>query len=335
MSSNRAVPAGPEGLSCYTANLAVYLDRSQEDAFGYIARSVRLAVRPDPRNEVLAFSHHQTPLDVLDDGGRLEYRGADDVGGALDAISDELDRFGQCLVVANTAFLDWSTADLDAQAPHLLLVDGRRQPDWHVVDRFTALLPSAGEQRPFSGWITSEALSRYLTPIFPLPPEQRLRNALAFGFPRPLPRDGQYQWVSRTDPKPRDPDRLEAPWVADADAALAYVAEFWTAIDRRPARARLFDDLWAAAQHHAFRYTHVLAGVAGDEERVVLDRARLAWRDLPMAIRFAVDSAKRGRHRPALVARTFAALRRVENEAMSLQTEGEQHGRALHQRPLV
>ena len=281
MSGERAALPGPEELSCYTANLAAYLGR---DALERIAQSVRLAVRTDLGEDLLAFSHHRVPLD----DGRLEVKGAGDAGAALEAIAAEVERSGRCLVVANTGFLDWSSAGPDGQAPHLLLVDGVRGDEWHAVDRFKALLPSGGEQRPFTGWISTAALARFLTPIVPLPPEQRLRNRLAFGFPRPLPEDGQYQWLERTE---------------------------------RPERTRLLDDMWAAAQHHAFRYAYLLAT---SEERPVLAEARRLWRDLPMALRFAVDLARRGRHRPTLIASTFAALRRVEREAATLLEEGEQ-----------
>ena len=316
MTSGGALPPGPEGLSCYTANLAVYLAGSEEDAVGRIARSVRLAVRTDLGDDMLAFSHHRTPLD----GGRLEYRGAGDAGTALDGISAEIEQAGRCLVVANTGFLDWSTAGLEAQAPHLLLVEDRRRDEWHVVDRFTALLPSGGDQRPFTGWVSSATLGRCLTPIVPLPPEQRLRNALAFGFPRPLPRDGHYQWLERTERLAPEPARLDGRWLLETDAALAHLGEFWAGIDRSPERARLLDDMWAAAQHNVFRYAYLLAMT---EEHPILDQARRAWRDLPMALRFAVDSARRGRHRPTLVASTFEALRRVEHDAASLLEEGE------------
>jgi hypothetical protein len=323
MTTEALAPPEPDALSCYTANLAVYLDRCEGGALGRIARSIRLAVRPD--GEVPAFSHHSRPLDVLDGGGRLEYRGAGDAGAALEAISAEVARLGQCLVLANTGFLDWSTAGPGGQAPHLLLVDGRRRGEWHVVDRFAALLPGRGEQRPFGGWVSDAVLARCLTPISPLPPEQRLRNAHAFGFPRPLPPEGQYQWISRTERlEPGQPDRLDGGWLADADASLEYLGELWSGLDRAPGRARLLDDMWAAAQHHVFRYTYLLVRTRKDaEERRVLDRARLAWRDLPMALRFAVDSARRGRHRATLVARTIAGLRRVEGEATSLLKEGE------------
>jgi hypothetical protein len=313
MSGERVLPPGPEELSCYTANLAVYLG---DGALGRIARSVRLAVQTDLGDDLLAFSHHRTPVD----DGRLGYKGTDDAETALEAIAAEVERAGACLVVANTGYLDWSTAGPDGQAPHLLLVDGRRGEEWHVVDRFRALLPSnGGEQRPFAGWISSAALTRGLTPIVPLPPEQRLRNRLAFGFPRPLPEDGHYQWLERTEHGAAD--RLEGAWLTDAGAALDYLGEFWAGLDRRPERRRLLDDMWAAAQHHAFRYGYLLATT---EERPVLEEARRGWRDLPMALRFAVDSAQRGRHRPTLVTRTFAALRRVESEAASLLEEGEQ-----------
>jgi len=297
---------GAEGLSCYTANLAVYLG---PDALDRIARSIRLAVRTDLGHDLLAFSHHRTPVDE----GRLAYCGAGDAATALDAVAAEIERAGGCLVVANTGHLDWSSAGHEGQAPHFLLVDDRRGDEWHVVDRFTALLPSGGGQEPFTGWISTATLARALTPIVPLPPEQRLRNELAFGFPRPLPRDGDYQWLERTD-RPAPDAELEGEWLTETDEALALLGELWS-----PERLRLLDDLWAAAQHHVFRYDRLLAAV----EHPVFDDARRAWRDLPMALRFAVDSAARGRHRPTLVAATFDALRRRERDALSLLQEGE------------
>jgi hypothetical protein len=297
---------GPEGLSCYTANLAVYLG---PDALDRIARSIRLAVRADLGDDLLAFSHHSTPVDE----GRLAYRGAGGAAAALEAVAAEVERTGGCLVVANTGHLDWSSAGHDGQAPHFLLVDDHRGDEWHVVDRFTALLPAGGGQEPFTGWISTAALARALTPIVPLPPEQRLRNQLAFGFPRPLPRDGDYQWLERTD-RPEPEAELEGDWLTETGAALELLGELWA-----PARLPLLDDLWAAAQHHVFRYDRLLAA----EEHPIFEDARRAWRDLPMALRFAVDSAARGRYRPTLVASTFDALRRRERDAASLLEEGE------------
>ena len=302
---------GAEGLSCYTANLAVYLG---PDALDGIARSIRLAVRTDLADDLLAFSHHSTQVD----GGRLAYRGAGGAEAAPEAVAAEVERSGGCLVVANTGHLEWSSAGHDARAPHFLLVDDRRGNEWHVVDRFTALLPSGGGQEPFEGWISSATLVRAMTPIVPLPPEQRLRNELAFGFPRPLPRDGDYQWLERAD-RPAPQADLEGEWLTETDAALELLGEYFAGLDRSPQRLRLLDDLWAAAQHHVFRYDRLLAA----EEHPVLDDARRAWRDLPMALRFAVDSAARGRHRPTLVASTFDALRRAERDAASLLEEGE------------
>src|SRR5437660_1470691 len=125
---------GFRGLTCYTANLATYLGRCIDDTPGKIARSVRLAVRIEPDNGAPAFSHHHHALDRIDGGDRLVYEGASAIGEALNGIEVEIQRFGQCLAVANTAYLPWSSAGLDAQAPHFLLVDGRRSGEWHLTD---------------------------------------------------------------------------------------------------------------------------------------------------------------------------------------------------------
>jgi hypothetical protein len=308
-------PAGPAltavaGLSCYTANLTGYLAGERPDAADHVARSVRLAVGTDRADGVLAFSHHRIPLHVLSDGSLLRFTGAPDAKTALVGVAQEIAAYGRVLVVGNTATMDWSAARDAAGAPRLVLVDGHAAGRWHIRDEFRARLPT-GEQRPFAGWVSTAALRRGLTPLSQPSPAHRLRNEYAFGFPVELPPPEWYQWLVRTAPTGAPPPaRLPGRWVTAIDEVLTVLEDFWAALADRPERVEQLDDMWAAAQHHAFRYTRAKAptGAAG----AVLDEAARAWQDLPMALHFAAASARRGRPRPQLVRLTFDRLRRVE-----------------------
>jgi len=347
MRAQPAVTVGADGLSCYTANLAAYLDRYPGDALDRIARSVRLAVRTDLPAGLLAFSHHDEPLNVVDGHSRLEYASAPEPDRALEAVTHELTDHGQVLVLANAATMAWSVTG-SAPAPHFLLVDDRRpartaEPEhglgqglglgqgqglglglgrgteWHVVDRFTALRPE-GHQPPFTGWISTPALLRCLTPITPQPAVHRLRNEHAFGFPASLPPEGQHQWLARTGPPDMDhgQTRLPGRWLTDIAEVLELLEALWTT---RPDPSRHLDDLWAAAQHRTFRYARLRQARAPTGlAAAALDEAAAAWRDLPMALHFANHSARRGRPRPAMVKATFARLRQAELAAHEVAT---------------
>lgn len=305
---------GAEALSCYTANLATYLGRHRDDALDHIARSIRLAVRTDLPDDTLAFSHHAVPLNVLPDQSRLVYASDRDPAAAMRAVACELAEQGQALVVANTATMDWSVTNGTVAAPHFLLVDDARLDGWHVDDRFTALRPGGERQRPFAGWISTATLVRCLTPIVPLPVPHRLRNQHAFGPPVPLGPDGSFQWLTRTGPAV-EPDRPE-PWVTGVMEVLDRLERFWSELPTRPERGRFLDDIWAAAQHYTFRYARLTSDMdLTGPDAIALDLAIQAWRDLPMALYFAAQSAGRGRPKESLVRSTFARLRSAERAA--------------------
>jgi len=308
VSPGGAGPPGAEALSCYTANLALYLAHHRPDALAHIARSVRLAVRTD--TPVPAFSHHATALNDVDRLSHLAYAAAVDEDAALSAISSELREQGLVLVVSNTSTMEWSVSD-KAAAPHFLLVDGRRRGEWHVDDRFTAPRPGGGE-RPYSGWISQAALGRSLTPIVPLPHHLRLRNVHAFGFPVPVPPDGQIHWLTRS-PQPPPAAALPGRWMTDIAAVIDVLEAFWSDPQAWPERTPFLDDMWAAAQHHTFRYRHLRAEASptGSDWAAVSD-AILAWQDVPMALNFAASSQLRGRPRPSVVKATFERLREAE-----------------------
>ncbi|MEW2376558.1 hypothetical protein AB0883_10690 [Micromonospora sp. NPDC047812] len=287
------------GLSCYTANLAGYQAGEFADTPNRFADSVRVAVRTDLPERQLAFSHHRVPLDRLPDGTRLAWATAP-ADGVVDSVDAELRRHGRVLVVTDNAALPWSpSTDGTAHAPHWLLVDGRRGDDWHVVDGFSGLLP-AGEQEPYAGWLGTAGLLAAMTPPLAWRPEQDRRNALAFGFWTPPPAGGHPHWLVRTGSAGTEPE-LPGDWLLGEDAALEFLCDHVVA-HPQAAGAHL-DDLWAVAQHRTFRYRHL-----GDDE------AARAWADLPRALRFAVESARRGRPRSALVRTTFDHLRHLERD---------------------
>lgn len=308
--------AGPRALSCYTANLARYLLRDDPHALDTIARSVRLAVRTDLPGDALAVSHHGLPLHELPPGGVLEHASAASGESALEGVAEELDRRGQVVVAASSAALPWSVARPEDSAPHLLLLDGRDRGRWHVVDDFSALLPH-GRQDPFEGWVDDAALVAAMAPVSAPRPEHRLRDEHLFGVPVPPPPADRYRWFVLGPGSGRSPG-LPGGWRVGADAIRA-LGEFWSALGEHPGRARFLDDVWAASQHHTFRYARLLhTRQPSTQDAEAFLAASAAWRDLPMALHFAVRSAERGRSRPAVVTATFDHLLAVETAAQQV-----------------
>ncbi|WP_197288385.1 AMP-binding protein [Nocardia sp. NRRL S-836] len=270
------------GLSCYTTNLVGYLASEFAGTEATFAESVRLAVRTDL--DELAFSHHRYPLNRLPDGTQLSYATGDPVQG----IADELERYGRCLVVTDNAKLPWSPGS--SPAPHWVLVERRRQDRWYVRDGFAGLLAD-GEQHPFAGWLTTEQLVTAMRPG-EWTTEQKIRNEHVFGFPLEQP-PGPL-WLTR-EPGPGVTPRLDGEWLRKDEEVLPFLADRIT--------ERNLDDLWTAAQHRAFR--HRLFGHTD---------AGTAWEGLPKALRFAVDSARRGRPRASLVHNTLRHLLELETD---------------------
>ncbi|MEU5084685.1 MULTISPECIES: hypothetical protein [Streptomyces] len=270
-------------LSCYTANLAAYLADDHHDVRAHIARSVQLAVRVDTARP--EFSHHGRSLALLPDGMSLGYRSSGDSREALDAVETELRRHGRVLVVGTSS--------------HWILLDGRETGRWHVVDLFAALLPS-GEKRPFTGWITDDALITAMrTPADPTP-AQLLRDAYVFGDRVETPPHTHLRWLTRQRTREAT---MPGEWVTGT-AALAHLRD-WFTIGSAEAAAN-HEDVWAAARHQDYR----LRWLAATGQTAVDDAgaAAEAWWQLVRSLRFAVESFKRGRPRPSLVDNSFAVV---------------------------
>lgn len=269
-------------LSCYTANLIGHLRRRDPGADGRFARAVDLSVRTDLPDGLVAFTHHRT----FDAG--LRTRCTDRWDDARDALREEFESVGDVIAVADTYRLPWSPSYGRRHAPHWVRLADRGVGRWLLVDGFDALLPE-GRQHPHRSWVDDGQLRSLLAPLPQLPPAVALRDAYALGAPpaAPVP-PGRYRWLEES------PSRHAAPpdgtWVHGTVPALRWLSERLSA-DVEALR-RHTEDLWAAGRHHQFRD-------AGDE------RAVAAWTDFSLGLRFAVDSADRGRPRPSLVTRAF------------------------------
>jgi hypothetical protein len=300
MSAAASAPSGDApGLSCYTGCLAVYLAGYGIDAAALLADSIRLAVRIDLPDGALAFSHHRVALNRLPDGTELTYA-THEAAEATAHITEELEVDGRVIVVVDNAELPWSPSyGCGPSAPHWLLIDDRRGDRWHVVDPFNGLLPS-GEQEPFTGWLPTRSLLDAMSMTQAWTPEQRRRNELAFGYPVREPAGAGVTWLRRS--LPSGDSALPGRWLFSYAETLPFLDTYLG--ERLTECARVSDDVWAAAQHHVFRH-HWLAG-QGDPERHLT--VANAWSALPQALRFAVESAARGRPRAGLLHTTLDNL---------------------------
>ncbi|MFE9252446.1 hypothetical protein [Streptomyces sp. NPDC007088] len=324
----RVDPTAPSslGLSCYTENLALLLAQRAPGTSDLLARSVRLAVQQDTGH----FSHHDRALDNLPGGRRLAYRGAPDATTALSGIADELTQSGSVLVVADSGALPWLQGDADDHAPHLILVDGHESHSvtsaephegrtWHLMDAFSALFTTGSAQEPFAGSMNDAEFTALLRFPGGLSEIHRTRNALAFGFPvTPAPHE-TFQWLAE-EPGTTQETLPGEPWLTDA-AALEETARLLSAELPGEASRGVLEDVWAASRHHLFRDAHLLRS-AGDTltpaDREIIDATTAKWRELPRMLRFAVNSARRGRPRPTLISGAFASLAEAEAAASPL-----------------
>ncbi|MFI1994574.1 hypothetical protein [Actinoplanes sp. NPDC020271] len=306
------------GGTCLTVNLMTYLSATEADPDGRVARSVRLAVRTDEPGGLLAFSHHRYSLGHLSDGRRLAYRAAQDTATLVRELREQSRRDSGVLIVTYAGAMPWSLADRNDSAPHLVRVTAAADDHWQVDDAFSALLP-AGRQEPFRGRITTTELIRSMSAPRELEPEQLLRLTHAFGDTTVVPGEHRFLWVAPEDAD-RQPQMPEPPsWSTGLPEVLTYLSGFFCALPEHPQRERHIDDLWAAAQHHAVRYTHLLdEHDLGAEDRDRAEQALIAWTNLPMSLHFAADSARRGRPRAALVRTAFAAIADAEDRCAPL-----------------
>lgn len=288
------------GLSCYTGSLAGYL-AAEVDARAELAGSVRLAVRTDLPDGVLAFSHHDRPLDQRPDGTRLRYAGTAEAAEALAGLAAEVREHGRAIAVADNAKLPWSPlAGTGRSAPHWLLVGDHEPGKWHVSDSFAGLMDE-GEQEPHTGWLTDVELLDAMTQAAPYTPVQAQRSIMAFGFPVAVPEPGLH-WLRREADDATTAD-LPGSWLTGNRPVLDFLFDL---LERDGvALAPHLDDVWTATQHRVFAYRWLAEHTTETDELI---EAAQTWEKLPGALRFAVDSARRGRPRTSLVRTTIDTL---------------------------
>ncbi|MFF5019738.1 hypothetical protein [Streptomyces sp. NPDC001165] len=298
---------GEPQLSCYTANLVALLSELRPGAYEFFAASIRLAIRPDGPDGRIAFSHHER-VDLLD-GRELGYGHARRWADARDALRDELLRSGQVIAVAHSALLPWAPVTPEGSGvPHWIRLLDEREDGWLVEDRFDALLPH-GAQQPFLGRLDDEQIRRIMTPVARKRPEVRLRDRLALGREVPPPDDGDYSWLAFMPSASPDQNAGRAAaadeaWIEDPAEVCAVLAQRLAA-DPALLEAHL-EDLWAASRHQRFRLrSPAVRALVGE---AAADQTAAAWDELPVALRFAAESARRGRTRPGVVRQVFARL---------------------------
>ena len=170
-----------------------------------------------------------------------------------------------------------------------------------------------------------------MTPPAWLSPEHRLRLHHVFSCATPLRPDQEFQWLGRAPGVPSSA-ALGPGWITEPLAALDYLSGFWSSLSEHPDRICHLDDMWAAARHHAFRDAHLLShGQLDSPAAVAAETAREAWVGLPMTLRFAAESAARGRSRPSMIRDLFRQLSTAERGiAPTLAAHGYGPGRVVN-----
>ncbi|MGV9697107.1 hypothetical protein ACWDTR_15305 [Streptomyces sp. NPDC003470] len=277
-------------LSCYSTALVEYLGGA---AAGRMASAVHLWVRTDDPDGALAFSHNDRI-----DGGALVHDHRPDWPSAREALAGVLAGEGQVIVSGNAFHLPWSPHHGVRVVPHWFLLRAHDAEGWLVADPFHALTPG-GEQLPYAGVLDDDSLRRALTPVGHLEAAVRNRDVHALGEPVDAGPADAYRWLRRSTAPPVGPPReWPGTWLRDPREVFGYLRERLTADG--DLLERHVDDLWAASRHQLHRL-----GTRPDPD--LAD----AWTQLPKALRFAVDSARRGRPRSGVVERALDTLARL------------------------
>ena len=214
--------------------------------------------------------------------------------------------------------LPWSTTYRRRHAPHWFVVDGRHPAGgWHVTDPFCAL-GEHGEQHPWSCVVPDAAFPAILRTAA-LAPDQALREWYTFGDCGPEPPGLTYQYFmpgDRTDQT--GPGLLPGPpgggWLA-GPAAVRRLSEHFADADH-PDCYRQADDLWVAARHRELRY-RALRSQLGERNPAVRAAAEAAsaWARVPVTVRYAAESVRRGRRRISALLAMLTEVERAESRA--------------------
>lgn len=305
MSTSDVAPDGAL-LSCYTTSIAEVLWHRGVDWAAAIGLGSVLAIRPE--GELFAFNHHDTSLRPPG----LRRVGTDDVRELHRGLVAAHERDRRVIVVADAHNLPWSTGFGRRHAPHWCVVDGRRDGAWHVTDRFT-MLDARGEQSPWHGWMSDDELPQVLC-RGDLEAQQVLRERLAFGDEEPPPPGTRYQWFTSTPTA--SAARVGPPagdWLV-GERAVHRLIEHFTEHGGRARAYRQTEDLWVTGRHRRLRHLVLARAMPADHPSVIAARDLAdAWERVPMALRYAAESARRGRPRLAALRRSLSEV--AEHEA--------------------
>ncbi|MFF4397087.1 hypothetical protein [Streptomyces sp. NPDC001480] len=271
-------------LSCYSTALVAYLGGAAADR---LAAAVHLWVRTDAPDGALAFSHHDRI-----DGGTLVHDHRGDWPSARAALFGLLAEEGRVIVSGNTFHLPWSPHRGARAVPHWFLLRAHDAKGWLVADPFHALMPG-GEQLPYAGVLDDDSLRRALTPVGRLAPAVRSRDVHALGEPADIGPTSAYRWLRRAATAPTgSPEQWPGTWLREPREVFAFLRDRLTSDG--DLLERHVDDLWAASRHQLHR-------LGPNPDPDLAD----AWTQLPKALRFAADSARRGRPRTSVVERAL------------------------------
>ncbi|MEU0163153.1 hypothetical protein ABZ154_31230 [Streptomyces sp. NPDC006261] len=326
--ATHATSAHEAALSCYTSALLAYLAEEDPSAPDRVARSTRLAVQPSPTSVPLVFRHHAAGLDRLPDGTALRPAGAEPLAEALAGLAEEVHTYGRALFAADAARLPWAPPGQEP-APHFLVATARGNGRWYLHDHFTGLFPNGQEQLSFSGWVTDASMAALFTTDDHYSPVQRRRTAEVFGRTLAAPPKGTRHWFTRVraDTSSRVPD--EGTWCTDPEHIAGHLLEHLRTAGTNPGEPTLLEDLWAASRHHQYKYRRALDAPGRSrpqEHDEALRQALTRWSGLPRTLRFAINSARRGRPRDSLLETAVHDLARAEDLARSvLLQEDKEH----------
>ncbi|MER7899349.1 hypothetical protein ABTX62_25345 [Streptomyces sp. NPDC096046] len=319
--TNCDATATDAGLSCYTSALLAYLAEEDPTASARLAYSARLAIQPAAQPEPPAFRHHAIALDQLSDGTVLQPKGALRLDTALGALADEIEAHGRVLFTVDAARLPWAPPGQEP-APHFLVATGHREGEfWQLHDHFSGLFPNGREQVPFSGWVSPPDMAALFTADEAFSPVQRRRSREVFGHVVPALPVGTRQWFTRVPAGDTDDTAEDGVWITDPDDVSGYLVEHLDAVCAQAGEPAVLEDLWAASRHHQYKYRLLLASPCPErlpQRERALRRALSCWSGLPKTLRFAVNSARRGRPRTSLIDTALRDLAAAETEARGL-----------------
>ena len=264
-------------LSCYTASIAEYMERSGIDHHIAIGTQLFLGIDTSNANELrLGFVHYHTPLrgDVSTHALPLRSVKATAIHSSIQRITDEIEQH-RCVIIAGDAYyLPWAVNRGRRHVSHWFLLDGitDQGKKVHVVDALS-FTSREGTQTPFVGWIDRASLAEVAYTDLPSNAIHESRRRFVFGDIGDIeyPPNPGYQWfeaLTRPHAKPDIPeialpllsatclyhsgqkerrDLSKPSWVSGVDA-FEYLARFLEANLNNPVVYSIKDDLWVASR---------------------------------------------------------------------------------------